>query len=107
MSKEWTARDTAYFLPLLIERDGKVCHYCGRIVYLTNEIEKNPRSTQERKLAAARKPFRAIISRKVPVSKGGSEFDLSNMVVACSTCTHQKKARLSSKFQKNKKRHDK
>lgn len=107
MSREWTARDTAYFLPLLIERDGKVCHYCGRAVYLASEIEKNPRSTHERKLAEARKPFRVIISRKVPVSKGGSEFDLSNMVVACFTCSDQKKARFSSKFKEKKKRHNK
>jgi 5-methylcytosine-specific restriction endonuclease McrA len=105
MSRQWTPADTAYFLPLLIERDGKKCFYCERQVYLKNEILENPRSTRERQLAAARRPRKATIDHRTPISKGGSEFDIANMVVACMACNQQKRDRFAASFQHVKKKH--
>jgi 5-methylcytosine-specific restriction endonuclease McrA len=105
MPREWKAGDTAYFLPLLIERDGKKCHYCNKQVYLVSEIEKKPLSTRARQLANAQWEMRAIVEHKIPVSKGGEEFDMNNMVLACVGCDRKKGSRFPGHFQRSRKTH--
>lgn len=101
MPREWTAGDTAYFLPLLIERDGKKCHCCDKRVYLTSEIEKKPLSTRARQLANAQWKMRAIVEHRIPVSQGGEEFDINNMVIACVSCDQKKGNRFPGNFERN------
>jgi len=104
MPREWTPADTKYFLPLLIERDGRKCYYCGEQVYLSSEIEKKPLSTRARQLANAQWAMRAVVEHRIPVSKGGEEFDINNMVVACVGCDRKKGSRFPGNFQEKKKK---
>lgn len=58
---------------------GKLsCHYCG---------EKNLVSNFNLPVPTHRK---ATLDHVIPRAKGGSEFSLSNLVVACSTCNTKK-----------------
>lgn len=100
MARAWTSQDTRYFLPLLIERDGRRCHYCGNETYLLEEIPLSPKSARERQLANARIPKRATVDHRIPVSKAGDEFDMANMVIACYTCNQKKGARFPRHFEK-------
>ena len=103
MSREWNKNHSRKFLALLIERDGKSCHYCGQEVFRASEIDPKPLSTRARQLAHAREPLRATVDHRIPVSKGGKEFDLENMVVACISCNQDKGNRFPKKFKENKK----
>lgn len=62
--------------------DGKlVCYYCGRDD-LVSEVEDMS--------SAARRAILATIDHKVPLSKGGKQFDPDNCVVACCPCNEKK-----------------
>ncbi|MDP3795488.1 MAG: HNH endonuclease [bacterium] len=98
MARQWTPQDTKYFLPLLIERDGKQCFYCGVVVYLAEEILLNPCSKRERQLRDAQKKRQATVDHRIAVSQGGNEFDIANMVVACSVCNQKKGTRSPRSF---------
>lgn len=104
MHREWTAEDTGYFLPLVIQRDGKTCFYCGVETCLTSEIPRDPKSTAERRMARAMKGKKATIDHLVPVSKGGAEFDIENMVVACLRCNQEKGQKFPKAFIRKKKK---
>lgn len=102
MSYKLTPLERRLFFRLLIERDSKHCHYCGEEVFLGREIPSGPKSVQERELAQHRKKKLATIDHLVPVALGGEKSDLTNMVIACCECNHQKGRRLPLEFTKTK-----
>jgi hypothetical protein len=106
MAREWTADDTKYFLRILLKRHGKKCHYCGIETCLSSEIPKKAKSTAERRMMHAMEARRITIDHVIPISKGGKEFDVDNMVIACLKCNRQKGARFPKAFARNKKRRD-
>jgi len=64
LSQHWYTKHRA----LVLERDGRVCHYCGKALPLKSS---------------------ACLDHVVPRSKGGSD-DPDNLVVACKRCNTQK-----------------
>jgi 5-methylcytosine-specific restriction endonuclease McrA len=57
------------------------CHYCGK----EGLVEDVPMNASKAGLSHL-----ATIDHVVPRSKGGSEFDENNLVVACFPCNHRK-----------------
>jgi 5-methylcytosine-specific restriction endonuclease McrA len=100
--REWGSKDHARFIPVLIERDGKKCHYCKKEVYLAAEIRKQAYSKRDRDLIKAQRRKRATIDHRYPRSKGGDPFDPKNMVIACVTCNQKKDDRTEISFRKAK-----
>jgi 5-methylcytosine-specific restriction endonuclease McrA len=77
--EEWI-RLKRWFLKRASERDGCLkCHYCGKTGLVA---ESDPSGKGLGSLAT--------IDHVLPVSKGGSKTDESNLVVACWGCNHMK-----------------
>jgi 5-methylcytosine-specific restriction endonuclease McrA len=55
-----------------------VCHYCGK-----NNLQIETDSNSD--------PFLATLDHVIPRSKGGAEYDLNNLVVACFPCNSKKR----------------
>ncbi len=100
MSYKLSLSQRRLFFKLLIERDGKHCHYCGDEVFFGREIPSEPKSARERELVQYRRQKLATIDHLVPVARGGEKLDLTNMVIACYRCNHQKGRRLPFEFTK-------
>jgi len=62
------------------ERGSLSCHYCGRGP-LAIDVGNGD-------------PLVATLDHVIPRSKGGAEFDLNNLVVACFPCNQRKKDKI-------------
>jgi len=70
------------FLNVVREVEGTLrCHYCG-LTGLTESVGDNPTKAELRRMAT--------VDHVVPRSRGGSERDPENLVVACWSCNQRK-----------------
>ena len=58
------------------ERGSLHCHYCGLGPLVIDTDNRDP--------------MVATLDHRIPRAKGGAEFDLNNLVVACSPCNQKK-----------------
>lgn len=78
------------FLQKHLEADGELkCHYCGKTGL---RIDSEPPGKALGTLAT--------IDHVIPLSKGGSQMDESNLVIACWPCNQKKGNRLDFPSQK-------
>lgn len=59
------------------ERGTLTCHYCGRdgLAKVTEGVVRH---------------YRATLDHVIPRAKGGAEYDINNLVVACEPCNQEK-----------------
>lgn len=69
----------------LIERDGYVCRYCGKILYRWTQDAAD----RLRRRGRDRPKDWPTIDRVIPLSRGGT-WELANMVIACHRCNQRK-----------------
>lgn len=70
-----------------LAKGNLVCHYCGNSHLVTNF-----------KAPGVKNQFKATLDHVMPRSKGGGEFDESNLVVCCFKCNQKKKDLLPDQF---------
>lgn len=68
------------FLKRLQKQQNLICHYCKSSPLVRNN--QAPYSIKENK--------KATIDHVIPVSKGGKEFLIENLVVCCARCNRKK-----------------
>lgn len=68
---------------ILLDDGVLKCHYCNKQPLLIDADNKHP--------------MVATLDHVIPRSKGGAEFDLNNLVVACHYCNQKKKDHILSK----------
>jgi 5-methylcytosine-specific restriction endonuclease McrA len=79
----------------LADRDGMICHYCGKRIHFAKDVRKEIRA---RGVDIDRYGYKLIdmlaatVDHVIPRSKGGTD-DLSNLVLACNECNRTKGAK--------------
>jgi len=79
--KEWLEFREAYLDEQLAEHGDLVCHYCS-----TPDLVKQVSGP----VTKSKLHYLATVDHVLPRSKGGAEYDKSNLVVACYPCNQQK-----------------
>lgn len=68
------------------KQGGWFCHYCHAKLVLSRDKDKPVRHSHR----AGELPSLATIDHKLPLSKGGAEDDIKNMVLCCEDCNQDK-----------------
>ena len=61
----------------LVERDGPLCRWCGRLTHEPDVIDGMAPDTR-------------TLDHIIPRSRGGAKWDLGNLVIACHECNQER-----------------